>query len=593
MNRIAFFAAAMAFVAALILVRPAAAEFQVQDCDVNGDGVINIGDLALVASRTDPRGDIDRSGVVDHFDYYLAVINYGANLAGEGTPVASPTTTAPASGVQAALSVVGSVPGNAYSVRAMISGQHEDIRVEFQVDAQAAYQTENADPYYLFGDDGSWPNMGSLGAGSHTVRAFVYPQWGPNVLAVSDPMTVGGAATTPTPTATATSAPTPTKTPPATATATRTSTATPRPGTSTPTPTATPTPSPTATATATRTPTPSATATLTAPAPTPPATGTRDKFKQPFASTSIWNMPIGSGAAYSYAPITSNSNFNWTDEEPIILGGDTMKDAYVNGDWPISGRIGGTKLPYQVPVPSGFTTHSSTDIGNQANFSGGYLKSDGRTIVEAQGLVVRDNAVTMMIERSAHDIYGDGRPAIGGHGGSSLSGVGGSVRIWEAQGDAPITHAVKAIISDRFLSASNGGYRWPARNADSGYAGRYVGGNPELRMGALLALAPDVDINSLGLTTAFGKRLAWTYQNYGAYVVDEGYGTSWDPITMAVQYGVNDALSQRYGSDLEGGAIGADLRRIFARLSVVTNNGASSIGGGGTPRQPLAPPIGN
>jgi hypothetical protein len=599
MNKLGVLAAASAFVAAIILVRPAAAEFDVANCDVNTDGVINSADLGIIKIGTDMRGDVNDDGVVDNADYDLAVLNYGVTVPGALRPSPTPTATG---GASVSLSIYGSVANNAYSVRADVSDTSADVRVAFSVDGNP-YHTENENPYYLFGD-GSWvPNVGTLGPGPHVVVARVYPQLGSSLLATSAPLAITAAgATTPTPTATATSVPTPTRTATASATATSTSTATARPGT------ATPTPSPTATSAATRTPTPSPTSTRT-PTPSPtstprPATatatpvpapqqGTRDKYKQPFASTSIWNMPIGSGATYSYAPITSNGNFNWTDEEPIIMGGDTMKDAWVNGDWPISGRIGGTKLAYQVPVPSGMTTHSATDIGNQANFSGGYLKSDGRTIVEAQGLVVRSSAVTMMIERSSHDIYGDGRPQIGGHGGSSLSGVGGSVRIWEAQGNAPITHAVKAIISDRFLSASNGGYRWPARNADSGYSGRYVGSNPELRMGALLALAPDVDINSLGLTTDFGKRLAWTFQNYGAYVVDEGYGTSWDPIAMAVEYGVNSALSQRYGSNLESGAIGADLRRIYARLSVVTNNGATSIGGGGTPRQPLAPPIGN
>jgi hypothetical protein len=32
---------------------------------------------------------------------------------------------------------------------------------------------------------------------------------------------------------------------------------------------------------------------------------------------------------------------------------------------------------------------------------------------------------------------------------------------------------------------------------------------------------------------------------------------------------------------------------ILANLAVVTNNGPLSIGGGGSPLQPLAPPIGN
>ncbi|MGZ4869152.1 MAG: hypothetical protein ACXV2F_02175, partial [Halobacteriota archaeon] len=33
---------------------------------------------------------------------------------------------------------------------------------------------------------------------------------------------------------------------------------------------------------------------------------TRDPLKQPFASTSIWNMPIGSGAVFTPANISPN-----------------------------------------------------------------------------------------------------------------------------------------------------------------------------------------------------------------------------------------------------------------------------------------------
>jgi hypothetical protein len=35
----------------------------------------------------------------------------------------------------------------------------------------------------------------------------------------------------------------------------------------------------------------------------------------------------------------------------------------------------------------------------------------------------------------------------------------------------------------------------------------------------------------------------------------------------------------------------ADLNKIRAQLRVVTNNGPSSVGGGGTPVVPLAPPL--
>ena len=37
---------------------------------------------------------------------------------------------------------------------------------------------------------------------------------------------------------------------------------------------------------------------------------------------------------------------------------------------------------------------------------------------------------------------------------------------------------------------------------------------------------------------------------------------------------------------------GKDLQKIYSSLYVVDNNTSASIGGGGTPRQPLAPPFG-
>jgi hypothetical protein len=34
-----------------------------------------------------------------------------------------------------------------------------------------------------------------------------------------------------------------------------------------------------------------------------------------------------------------------------------------------------------------------------------------------------------------------------------------------------------------------------------------------------------------------------------------------------------------------------DLLRVFQALHIVTNNGPESVGGGGTPRKPPAPPL--
>jgi hypothetical protein len=73
------------------------------------------------------------------------------------------------------------------------------------------------------------------------------------------------------------------------------------------------------------------------------------------------------------------------------------------------------------------------------------------------------------------------------------------------------------------------GFRWPAPVAD-GYAPGYYGtkGNPEkeCRMGALLALLPDLELTSLDFETGNdgpAMILARAFQDYGAYIVDDPY----------------------------------------------------------------------
>ena len=45
----------------------------------------------------------------------------------------------------------------------------------------------------------------------------------------------------------------------------------------------------------------------------------RDPYKQPFKSTSIWNMPIGSDAQYVHAKIQSATAYGMTIDEDLIV----------------------------------------------------------------------------------------------------------------------------------------------------------------------------------------------------------------------------------------------------------------------------------
>jgi hypothetical protein len=206
------------------------------------------------------------------------------------------------------------------------------------------------------------------------------------------------------------------------------------------------------------------------------------------------------------------------------------------------------------------------------------------------------------------DLRGDGRT--GAHYGSGLSAIGGSLRSGELTGPNPVRHALKIELwGSRYYyrgtpSVPAGvpagfGYRWPATNADGAAKneitnGGYGGTNPQLAQGSLLAIRPGETEASVGVTTAVGKKLFHALQDYGAYVVDD---TAWQPIALSGSDVVEAEVQQTYGESLTGGfqgkwtAISLDIMKLVRKLHVVTNNTPTTIGGGGTPRAPLAPPF--
>jgi hypothetical protein len=96
----------------------------------------------------------------------------------------------------------------------------------------------------------------------------------------------------------------------------------------------------------------------------------------------------------------------------------------------------------------------------------------------------------------------------------------------------------------------------------------------------------------LGLKTPMARRLAWTLQNYGAYVVDSS-PASWAGHAWVVEYGAQQAMRSRWGYAMDSGAMAADSLTLMSLLQVVDNNGPDNVGGGGPKVQPLLPPIGN
>ena len=75
--------------------------------------------------------------------------------------------------------------------------------------------------------------------------------------------------------------------------------------------------------------------------------------------------------------------------------------------------------------------------------------------------------------------------------------------------------------------------------------------------------------------------------------------SAWDVYALVTEWGpsgrVKDEFEKAWGFPIDPGSKetprSRDMDRIFMNLHVVVNNSAESIGGGGKPRQPPAPPI--
>jgi chitodextrinase len=336
---------------------------------------------------------------------------------------------------------------------------------------------------------------------------------------------------------------------------------------------------------------------------------TRDPLVQPFAIDSVWNMPIGSGAQYvaiNMAGIPGNNvwaGMPQIDDDYIVFKPTAPLTAinYSDAAWTGRDRCPATGgLLIQVPMPANFVVPSVLNNNGAA-----FLLADNRTIIQTQPLArcIAGGPATSVIKFDSVDIYGDGR--LGGHGGSALSTVGGTIRIGEFRPGTPIRHAIKididsAVVLARCSSAADC-FRWPAFMADAGAAGSYGTQNPNpvtgMKMGALLAIPSGTNINNLGLESVPGQMLAWTLQNYGAYIVDSTGGPGF---VISAENGPDGSVRNQFAADF-GMALeqtvnsntpwSRDMQRLVQAMYLVDNNGPTSIGGGGTPLQPLALPL--
>lgn len=328
---------------------------------------------------------------------------------------------------------------------------------------------------------------------------------------------------------------------------------------------------------------------------------TRDVTLRPFAANSIWNTPIGSNAEYVDAKIEKAKNATVdVDHFYILKGDDPLQPLYNQGTWGPGRTTGSTYQGISLPLPNDLLIADSTN-SKTPNNSAAFLMPDGRTLVQVNALTRDRNRDFVYGQRLPYtldvakyeDIYGTGIE--GAHAGSGLSSIGGTIRQGELIGDDPIRHALKVNLwTKKYFSHTKGpggglGYRWPAVKADTHISPQtYAGATPELLNGSLLAIPPDMTPDKLGIQTEVGKKLFYALQDYGAYLADD---TGWDAHAIAVEKGVTQEFSSHYGFSFtdNSGPFYDDYMQLFSALHVIDNNALDNIGGGGTPRTPLAP----
>jgi hypothetical protein len=291
-------------------------------------------------------------------------------------------------------------------------------------------------------------------------------------------------------------------------------------------------------------------------------------------------MPIGSNAQYAGATDARTLNLidpsipAWINAEqyshPVYVAG--ANDPVCNVSYAVAPAYptfnGSTNGLVNYRIPAGATPA----VGSDAHMH--VVDSDGRTLHETWLFSGRGGDSSCSAAGYAQtDLYGSGISPIDGvnigmraYGGSS---IGGLIRTWEVQA-GQIRHPLAVALFDGVQLKQ--GWVWPATQEDSGN-GDYGGLIP---MGSLVAIPPSVNLSTLGLSPS-GLVLARAFQDYGAYIVDtsDGFSVYAEPSSAPL-------LS----------AMRADLDKIREQLQVVTNNGPLSVGGGGTPRVALAPPLG-
>ena len=301
----------------------------------------------------------------------------------------------------------------------------------------------------------------------------------------------------------------------------------------------------------------------------------RDPHLWPFAQDSIWNTPIGSEARYVPAglrPELASDGAVTIDPEHISVDADDpLRTLAVPGERGDGARV-----------------HVRDDLEHDGSYNGcaTFLVEGTETVWQGQPLELSPGGDPTW-EFTTHDDPVDlrGPGIVGCHGGSGMSGIGGSLRVGELDADEPLRHALKINVRCEAYcwrgEDQQDSKRWPAVTADGYWATGYGGSEPALRMGALLALPPDTDLDDV--TDPKARKIAEALRDYGGYVVDD---TAYEVHALSADERVVESGEWPSDDDRE---FHEQLQEVFTRLAVVDDNAPDNVGGAGERRAALAP----
>lgn len=292
----------------------------------------------------------------------------------------------------------------------------------------------------------------------------------------------------------------------------------------------------------------------------------RDPIHQPFASDSPWNSALGSGAKY----------------EPLV-GVDSERGAHIETrEWSVPVYVARPTDPIRSLVYRSRQTEAGRVRVDPASVLTGRADSflalvdeNLDTVWEMYGVTTNASGAIISPDITPVSLRGSGWGYESvNHAGASV--LGGLIRKGELRGT--IRHALAVQVRAPLINKSGAPFEWPAHRALVSWV-RY-GTNSNLRLGTLLAIPPDVDLDAIKLSPE-SLAVARALQDYGAYVIGTFSG-GMKPFVFVAESACDEDVSEN---------LLTELSRLAPLLHRVANNSATNVAGGGARRQPAPPPL--